>query len=151
MSAKIKEAYFRLSAVLLLATGVVKVVSAFSDSRLLQQLNPIFGISNGWVFAFIGTIEIYIASAVAFSRNSLLRTSLLALLVTGFLAYRSALVVLHIPGPCKCLGAATEWIPVLAVYETPLMNATLGFLALSYGFLLMAALRPRKPKPSVST
>ncbi len=98
-------------AVLLLVTGVAKLVSSTGHDRVLLQPDPVFQISNKTLFLTVGAAEVILASAMLRSlRRNKPIIYLLAAISTGILGYRLCAYEMGFPGYCKCLGTLTHQI-----------------------------------------
>ncbi len=113
--------------VILLITGLLKIISSFGDSILLMINDPIIPIKNRYIFLSVGTLEIIISLVCLLSRNILLQASLILWLSLNFVFYRIGLYMVGYHKPCKCLGnivnvlnlndeAADLWMKFIIVY-----------------------------------
>jgi hypothetical protein len=105
----------RLAVLLLALVGAVKIFSAFSGVRYLNEFDPILPfLRNKQVLVIAGNMELCLALLILFYPNKIqVRLGLLALCFT-FLIYRFGLFTLNIASPCPCLGRATDWLHITA-------------------------------------
>lgn len=99
--------------VLLLVTGMAKLVSSTGHDRVLLQPDPIFQISNKALFVTAGAGELILSLTLLRSlRRNKPVTYQLAAVSFGFLAYRFCAYAMGFHGYCKCLGTLTHQIGV---------------------------------------
>lgn len=130
--------FVRTSAVILLVTGAVKLISSLGEARILQQSDPlIWFLTERQMLALAAGMELVIV--VALSSERLDETSKLltiAWLGSMFLLYRVGLWTIGFAGACSCLGNAAAWLHVSPVAVERIMGGLLLFLLLgSYGLL----------------
>jgi hypothetical protein len=131
--------------ILLIITAAAKLVSAFGSSRILQNLDPIFGISFQHLFEVVGGLECFIALYCLFSRRIEVIVGLLAWLSTSFLIYRIGLEAVGYHRPCSCMGNLTDAIHVSARIADTTMKAVLAYLLVgSYAILFWLWRQKRK-------
>lgn len=141
MPTKIKPSWLRLflvsAGVLLLATACAKFLSAASNSGMLKEVDPLFGVSFRTIFWTVGTLEAVLAVFCFFGSRAILNTSLVAWLATNFLFYRFALKSIDYRKPCGCLGNLTDALHVSPETADVAMKMVLGYLLIgSYAGLL---------------
>ena len=117
--------------VILLITGVAKLVSSFGNARILQYPDPILCISFRQVLLIVGTIELIIALACFYGKQTGLQAALIAWLATNFLVYRLGLTWVDYQKPCSCLGNLTEALHIPPQTANSLMRIILGYLLMS--------------------
>lgn len=90
--------------------GVAKLSSAFGGpAALLENVDPITGISNRSLFAWTGLVELCIALLALFGKKPHLSVLSLAALFGGISAYRlSRWIEGAAVEPCRCLGSAFD-------------------------------------------
>ena len=93
----------------LVTSGVAKIVSSLGSAEVLAKADPIFGVANSRVYFWVGIAELGVAAAVAALRSINLRFALIAALSTDFLLYRVGLWWLGKSHPCPCFGNAASW------------------------------------------
>lgn len=127
-----------LTAVLLLLTGLAKILSAFGHDFVLQVGDPVLGVSYRVLFLCVGSIEIAVGSFCLFSGREGIKAGLVAWLATTFLLYRLAHIQLGNVEPCKCLGSLTGALGISPDAADQLMKYVLGYLLVwSYGTFIM--------------
>lgn len=138
---KLVTSYLKIASVVLALFGAIKIGSSLTQSKILLQIDPIFGYSNGTVIIAVGIIELYLALHLSLIRSAVNRMLILASLVASFTIYRLEIKISNHPAPCKCLGAAVDWFPWLARYESTITTSVLLFFGLSFLYLLVPLLR----------
>lgn len=113
---------------LLLVTGLAKVVSGFGDAEILNYQTPILYLPFRWVFLIVGLVELAIGLTCFLNRNDDLCVMLLAWLTTNFLLYRIAVVWIGYIKPCPCLGNLTDRLHIPANLADFIMKIILGYL-----------------------
>ncbi|HTY86463.1 MAG TPA: MauE/DoxX family redox-associated membrane protein [Candidatus Acidoferrum sp.] len=116
--------------VILIMTGLAKVVSAFGRAGILKQSDPIFGISFEALMLFVGGLEIVIAGICLYLKNRTVAMVAVAWLSSCFLFYRAGLRFIGWHHPCHCLGNLTDFIRISPEMADKLMTAILGYLLL---------------------
>jgi hypothetical protein len=124
--------------VLLGGSGILKLISLFSNGPALQRIDPVLGLSNSVIFLLIGPIEVALACYVLFGQALFWRTLSTAWISTLFAVYH---VVAKQAGEagCPCLGGSLGWLG-LNPKSTGLLSVLLtGYLAVgSYGYWLLS-------------
>jgi hypothetical protein len=113
---------------MLLLTGLAKLVSSFGSARMLQQVDPILGLSYHSLFIWIGILELIVASVCFFSKHVGLRASLVAWLATDFVVYRLGLWWIGERKPCRCMGNFTDVLHISPHAADNLMKIILAYL-----------------------
>jgi len=101
----------RLAGYLLILTGFVKLISAFSAVRYLDESDPVlFFLRNKNIFLIAGVAELFLAwTILSAPQKWYARFGLLALCAT-FAVWRVGASILADHHPCPCLGRATDWL-----------------------------------------
>ena len=124
------------AAVILVATGIAKVWSAFGHTKLLVVADPITGIQFGHLMLMTGILELVIVSVCLFGKSQKLSLALVAWLATNFVVYRFGLWWLGWHRPCSCLGNLTDTLHVSPQVADNIMKVMLAYLLIgSYGIL----------------
>jgi hypothetical protein len=130
----VAERLFILSAsVLLLATGISKLISITGSAQVLDRSDPIFTFLTARQMLLIAAIPEIGIAALAFFRIGVTQSVLMWIgwLASLFGLYRFGLWLVGSKQPCKCLGGALEW---LGLSDHVLRHITLGaFLYLLLG------------------
>jgi len=122
--------------ILLLITGVAKLISAFGTAYVLQSPEPITGFSFRAFFLVTGTIEIIAALFCLLTKQAQTRIRLVALLATNFMVYRIAVYWTGYHLPCPCLGDLAGALRISASTADLIMKCVLAYLIIgSYGAL----------------
>ena len=129
--------WFILSAgVVLVITGIAKVLSAFGNSKFLAVVDPTFGVTFGKLMLAVGVAEIVIALVCFFSKRQTLALGLVAWLSTSFVIYRLGLLWMGWKKPCSCLGNLTDALHIPPQVADNIMKVVLAYLLIgSYGLL----------------
>ena len=129
------------AAVILSLAGLAKVCSSFGTTRLLTEVDPVFGVKFRQMMMAVGLLEIAIALVcvlAVFKKWSSLSLALVAWIATSFLAYRVGLALMDWHRPCNCLGGLTESIGIPpAVADSAMKCVAIYLLAGSYALLFM--------------
>jgi len=123
--------------VLLLITGVAKVITGFGSANVLALPDPIFKIQFRFVFWIVGGIEIVIAYICFLGKSQWFKIGIIAWLTTCFVFYRVGLHLVYYSKPCSCLGVMTEALGIQPELAASILKAVLCYLLIgSYGLLL---------------
>jgi len=122
------KAFFSLSVVMLLAAATFKLLSLSGHARILDQPDPILGLTNRWMYLVIGVVELLVVMYILFGRSRMAKSALLLWLGSNFAVYRLAHWWLAVPEPCACLGRATDWLPSIKAFVHPTLQGIVGFL-----------------------
>jgi hypothetical protein len=118
-------------------TGVAKMWSAFSGTKLLLVADPILGIQIRHLMLAVGIAELVIAAVCLLSKTSRLAMVLVAWLATNFLVYRVGLWWIGWKKPCGCLGNLTDALHISPQTADSIMKGLLVYLLLpSYALLI---------------
>ncbi len=106
--------WFILStAVILLITGLAKIVSSFGAAGILNQHDPFFRISFRHLMLLMGFLELTIAySCFRFPKEQELQLWSLVWLPICFVTYRLGLSWIGYQEPCHCLGNLADVLGV---------------------------------------
>jgi hypothetical protein len=133
---KYREPFLVTAALVLVVTGLAKVLSAMGHGRILMLPDPVFGISYRHLLLLVGLVEFCIACFVFRARRRNLALLAVAWMATGFLLYRVGLSYIGGPQPCHCLGTLTDILNIPPHRADNLMKGVLAFLLIaSYGIL----------------
>jgi hypothetical protein len=114
--------------VILLITAIAKIISAHSDTRILQMPDPVFFVSFRHILWAAGMLELVVAVICLTGRFVRLQAGLVALLATTFLIYRLGLASVGWQRPCPCLGNLTDAIHVSPQVADNVMKGVLAYL-----------------------
>lgn len=122
--------WFCLSAgLILLLTGLAKVLSTLGVSRMLDVADPVFGLKFRHLFMAVGLLELGAAFLILLTDLRLrLKLLLIAWLSTNFVIYRAGLWLMDWHRPCNCLGTLTEFLHIPPTGADWLMKAALGYM-----------------------
>lgn len=131
-----KRMFLIVAATTLIATGLVKLISAVGEAPALKLRDPLLYMTNRQAFLAVGLLELGLAGYLMFGKNIKLQLLALAWLTTNFAAYRFVIWWGNIAKPCGCLGNAMDWFPWLMKHQDSLMKCLLTFMLVgAYGFL----------------
>jgi len=133
----VKKSFVLSAGVLLLLTGIAKLISITGSARILDTSDPVFTILNARQMLLIASVlEIAIGTLALLSRAAI-QTRLLWIswLASLFGLYRVGLWLVDHKMPCKCLGGALDWA---GLSDPALRNLSLGLFVylLAGGYIL---------------
>ncbi len=99
-----------IAAILLLFTFVLKLIGIFVSVPLLNLPDPIFGLRFRTIIVASAVLELLVALYLIIGRNELLKTAMLTVLGSGFVAYHGTRALYNLNALCPCLGSASDWI-----------------------------------------
>jgi hypothetical protein len=121
---------------LLFVTAAAKLISSFGNAKILEQPEPILGISFRCLFWIVGIIELLVSFFCFFCKCLWVRLGLIAWLATNFLGYRITLDLIGYHRPCLCLGNLTDALHISPQMASVAMEIILLYLLIgSYGSL----------------
>lgn len=116
---------------ILALTGAAKVLTAFSNAKVLEAQDPVFGFSLRHLLVLVGIAELVVSVICLVNRrNRRLSLLLLAWFASSVVAYRIGLWAMDWHGPCRCLGTLTDVLPVSPKTVDLLMKMLLVYLLL---------------------
>jgi hypothetical protein len=129
MRSKIASWFLFSAGMLFILTGGAKIISAMGHSRVLQSIDPLFGISFRQLLWIAGLIET-LGALIILSKRLGTRVPFLfvAGLSTAFVVYRFGLFWLGYQGPCACLGTLTGALHVSPQTVDKAMKIVLAYL-----------------------
>jgi hypothetical protein len=124
-------------AAILVVTGLAKVWTAFSHTKLLTVIDPVLGVQFGHLMLAVGGLEIAIAGVCVFRKLHTLSLALVAWLGTLFCVYRIGFVLMDWHRPCGCLGNLTDALRISPQTADTTMKIILAYLLVgSFGSLI---------------
>jgi len=133
--------------IILLITGVAKVVSVFGHDAVLRKPDPILGMRFDHLLFLVGLVELAVALVCFRSRNQTLALALVSALSINFLGYRTGLWMIHWAGYCHCLGTLTDAIHLSPQQAARLSGAAFVYLITgSFYFIGLSWLAHRKAR-----
>jgi len=109
-------------------TGLVKLLSFFVHTRVLQLSDPIMQIPFRELFLVAGLIELAIAAYCLISNKINNSLVIIAWLSTIFLTYRLALFWVGWQLPCPCLGYVIQMLHISPVLADMIMKIVMGYM-----------------------
>jgi hypothetical protein len=89
---KFAKKWFCLSSgMILFITGAAKVWSVLGGAKILEQIDPVFGLQFARLMFIAGILELIIAGICLFSKSRMLPLMLVAWLATNLSIYRMGL------------------------------------------------------------
>jgi hypothetical protein len=144
MSKPYIQKYLILSlGMILFLTGAAKVWSSLGHAQVLDEFDPIFGLTFHLLFRVVGIVELGLAcycwrSCRGLNTKSIrLAGILVAWFSTLLVGYRLGLLYVHWSLPCRCLGDFTEALHIPRNVAENMMKAILCYMFFgSYGLLI---------------
>lgn len=132
---------FRLTvSSLLVLTAAAKLWSAFGETTLLREADPLFGLSFRTLTLVAASLEIGVA-AICLLRPAVDGLLAVAWLSTAFLAYRLGLWWIGWKKPCSCLGNLTDALHISPQLADNVMKGLLAFMFIGSVSLLIMHFR----------
>lgn len=121
------------SGILLLTTGLAKLVSAFGSAPILYSVSPILPLSFRTLMLFAGVIEVSIGLYCTICSSKTEAILMIAWISTVFAIYRFSLWAIDWKLPCPCLGSLTGALHISPELSDNIIKVVLsGLLAGSY-------------------
>jgi hypothetical protein len=133
--ARLAQWYLVLVGLILMLTGLAKVVSAFGSAPMLRTEEPVLGITYRAFFSVVGLFEIVLAVLFIRNRQSTWAVPLSVAFFFTALAYRGSFPIVGFRGPCSCLGNASEWLGISATTASRI-SLTVALLCFFSGVLI---------------
>lgn len=102
---EIGRRFFQGAALILLLTGLAKLVSIFGTAEVYEILDPIFILKFRYVLAGAGLLELAIAAVLLRGSDWRIKAWLTLCLACGFAVYRVGLIMMGFGNLCPCLGS----------------------------------------------
>lgn len=115
------------ASLILILTGIAKLVSTRDANTLLGMTDPIFGMKFSALMVGVGILELAIALICLLGKWPGLALGLIAWLATDFVVYRLGLWWTAWKKPCGCVGNLTD-----ALHLSPRLTDLLAKLLLAY-------------------
>lgn len=132
------NAYFRNAVSgLLVFTATAKFWSAFGETTLLREADPLFGLSFRTLVLVAAALELGVA-AICLLRPAVDGLLAIAWLSTAFLTYRIGLWWIGWKKPCSCLGNLTDALHISPQLADNIMKGLLAFMLIGSVALLVA-------------
>lgn len=123
--------------VILMGTGLAKILSAFGGAGAVRAEDPIIGIQFYYLFLAVGALELSVVIlCVAPGTDFKTKVAVVAWVATLFAVYRLGLWWTGWRGPCGCLGRLTSTLHFSATAADRILKIALCYmLASSYWML----------------
>jgi cell division protein FtsW len=125
-----------LTTLLLLAIGIIMVLSASSYDAMLKYDNPYYFLNRQLIWALLGIIAMFFVMQIDYYR-------LKPFVVPGFIVAIILLILVLIPGIGRNVGGATRWIDLGFTRFSP---SEIVKIAVVFFFARMMSLEPEKIK-----
>lgn len=146
VGSKLQRWFLITAGVLLLLTGLAKVISCLGRAGILQSTDPLFNVKFRDPLLLTGLLEVSIATLCLLKVESRVKVLLIAWLATTFGLYRLALSILGWHGACPCLGNFVDMLHVSPVFAHQFTNLALAYLIVgSYGILILSGRQEATP------
>ncbi len=146
---RLRILFLRITCVLLALTGLIKLLSAGGESRILSDPDPLLPLSNRELMLLAGLMELVVVWFLLSRKPEAARLLIVAALGTEFLLYRIGLWWIHATKPCSCLGNATGWLGISPAVADNTAKAILVFLLVGSYYFLLKQKRSTRTKAEV--
>jgi hypothetical protein len=136
--------------IILVVTGMAKIVTAFGSIKILNVRDPLFGLPFRSLLLLVGLVELVIACLCLFRKCPRLNTVLVSWLATNFVAYRFGLWFVGWKRPCPCLGNLTDMLHISPQTADTALRIILAYLLIGSYVKLFWLWRQRKMAHSAS-
>lgn len=136
--------FLNVSACLLVVTALAKLQGLTSGERVLQQLDPVFGVKNSVVMLLVSVAELWVVYLILSATQSVTKLAALAWISSTFLAYRFGLYMIGFKGWCSCLGTLTKQLPVSLETAEAIMLTIAAFMFAGSCYFLLHYVKSRK-------
>jgi hypothetical protein len=145
---KLLSLYMYSAMLILLVSGIAKIVSVFDAVKPYQVYDPIFGIPYGNLLLFAGALELLLAIIIIKNPNSTCSLAAITVFASSLLAYRVSLWWIGWRLPCGCLGSLSRLLKLSPQMVEDLTKIILAYLVVvGYCFLIFQPrLRPDNHK-----
>lgn len=134
--------FFNLSsAVILLLTGTFKVLGWFGSVRILDEFDPVTGVSFRSLFLMVGIVELGVATICVIWRARVVSSFLIGWLALNFLLYRIGLWSLDWHRPCDCLGSLKKYLNLSPETADIASRFILAYFLIGSGIILFSFLK----------
>lgn len=125
---------------LLVITGILKILSVLMDNPSLQKSDHLFRLPYYYLFLMTGIIEIAIALYCFFGSRINTKLALIAWVCFAFVVYRLGLHWLGAVQPCGCMGALRQVLNWISQHQEDLAKAMLVYMMFGSGLFFMTRL-----------
>lgn len=136
--------FIRTAGLILVITGLAKVVSTFGTAKIMQMTDPILGIPFRFLLLGVGILELTIAGFCFLRRFEQLGTALVAWISTAFLVYRFGLWFVGWHHPCACMGNLTDLLHLSPQAADNLMKGLLSYMLIGSFITLFCAWKAKR-------
>jgi hypothetical protein len=144
---KTLDVFYHVAAVLLVITGLAKLVSSFGTAGIIDYPDPVFSISFRSLMRGVAVVELLVACVCFYGRNDYFRAACVSVLATNFLLYRIANIWMGYHNLCRCLGNLTDALHIRPNHAEIIVKIILGYL-LVVGFGTLFSLLRRRNIPA---
>lgn len=137
-----KQAFFISAAILLGATGVLKLVSCSMEAQYLASPDPVLRVLSQRQLMLLGAcLEIGLTAFIIIHTSDRSKLWLLLWIAALFLTYRAGLWASGSSAPCPCLGGSLRWFVAHAEPLDRLLRFIIGYLMLVSSVFLVSGWR----------
>jgi hypothetical protein len=129
------------SAAILLLTGIFKVLGWFGSARILDEFDPITGVSFRYLLLMVGIVELGVATICVIWKAQVVSSFLIGWLALNFLLYRLGLWSLDWHRPCGCLGNLTDYLNLSPETADIAIRFILAYFLIGSGIILFSFLK----------
>jgi len=130
-SMRIRIGYIFSCCVILLITGVAKLISVTGEAGLLDEADPIFNLPFKHLLLAVGILEIGIVAFCIFGKIQERMVNVILWLAVMFSAYRFSLWALGWEKPCHCLGNLTSRLNIPEALANQILVSSLAYMLLA--------------------
>lgn len=128
-----------ISAALVLGLfGIVKIVSIFGSTPILEQTDELLGLQYRYLFPLLGSFEVIAAMCIGLLLPERSAAWLLLTITLSFLAYHFIGAMFKVNAFCPCLGNAASWVPWVGAHDEQVTRAVTFYLLVSAIWYLYA-------------
>lgn len=117
----------RSAGMLLLLTGLAKVISSNGSAEILSENDPVLGVPFRDLLFIVGMAELLLVGFLLFGQRLKLQAVLVAWLASNFLVYRLAYLSTGF-NHCPCLGTITKQLHISEGLADTIMMCILAYL-----------------------
>jgi hypothetical protein len=146
---KFTTLFLRTAAIILLATGLAKLISGLGSAHILDTTDPIFLISFRHLFWFVGSLELVIATFCFIAEHAAFKAAVVAWLSSCFLLYRFALFLIGYHKRCPCLGNFTDALAIPTHTVDTVLWCILGYLFVGSCMAILCICKGNREEPRI--
>ncbi len=142
LHSNMKRAFLFSAAILLGATGALKLVSCSMEAQYLASPDPVLRVLSQRQLMLLGAcLEIGLAAFIIIHTSDRSKLWLVLWIAAVFLTYRAGLWASGSSAPCPCLGGSLRWIVAHAESLDRLLRCIVAYLMLVSSLFLLSEWR----------